>query len=113
MGQSRTATTGSNGGYSIGLLPAGSYNVRFEAAGFKAIDVPGIVVNVTETAVLNRQLEVGSQTQEITVQGEAETVQTASSTVGTVALADTITALPLTTRNYTNLLVSAPMQKSP
>ena len=103
-GQIRTVTTGPNGFYSIGLLPPGNYKVRFEGAGFKQIDVPGIGVNVTETAVLDRQLEVGSQTQEVTVQGESETVETSSSALGTVAVSTTITALPLTTRNFTNLL---------
>jgi hypothetical protein len=35
---------------------------------------------------------------------ETEAVQTASSTVGTVVSSQTMTAMPLTSRNYTNLL---------
>ena len=55
--------------------------------------------------MLDSRLDVGSQSQEITVQGEAETtVQTSDATVGTVLAGKTIADLPLTSRNYTNLL---------
>ena len=103
-GQTRTATTGPDGTYKFNLLPPGGYRVKFEAAGFKPIEVPNATVNVTETAVLDRSLEVGSQTQTVTVEGEVETIQTASSALGTVVTTRTVTELPLNTRNYTNLL---------
>jgi hypothetical protein len=83
-GQARTVTTDAAGTYKVGLLPPGSYRVKFEASGFKTVEVPSITVNVTETNVLDRRLEVGSQSQEVTVQGEVETVQTSNATVGTV-----------------------------
>jgi hypothetical protein len=102
--QARTATTGSDGSYRISLLPPGTYNVVFSANGFKAVQETGVNINVTETPVLNRSLEVGSQTEQITVAANAEAIQTASSTVGTVVGGGTAVALPLTTRNYTNLL---------
>jgi hypothetical protein len=103
-GQVRTATTGADGVYRFTLLPPGSYKVRFAAAGFKGIEVPGVKINVTETPVLDRSLEVGTQAEQVTVEANVETVQTASSTLGTVVQGQTATALPLTTRNYTNLL---------
>lgn len=62
-GQSRTATTGSDGSYSLPLLPLGIYTVKFEASGFNTESVPSITTNVSETTVLNRALAVGSQTQ--------------------------------------------------
>lgn len=103
-GQARTATTGTDGTYKIGLLPPGNYRVTFEASGFKAVEVPSATVTVTETAVLDRALEVGAQAQTVTVESAVETIQTASSALGTVATARTVTELPLSTRNYTNLL---------
>jgi len=103
-GQARTAMTGSDGTYNIGLLPPGNYRVTFETAGFKPVEVPSATVTVTETAVLDRALEVGAQEQTVTVASEVETIQTASSALGTVATARTVTELPLSTRNYTNLL---------
>jgi hypothetical protein len=103
-GQVRTATTGADGAYTMGLLPPGNYSVKFEAAGFKPVEVPSATVTVTETAVLSRTLEVGAQEQTVTVASEVETIQAASSALGTVATARTVTELPLSTRNYTNLL---------
>jgi Carboxypeptidase regulatory-like domain len=103
-GQARMATTGADGTYSIGLLQPGNYRVKFEAAGFKAVEIASATVTVTETAVLDRTLEVGAQEQTVTVASEVETIQAASSALGTVATARTVTELPLSTRNYTNLL---------
>ena len=105
--QARTTMTEADGTYKFGLLPPGKYQLRIEASGFKAVDIPNLTVSVTETAVLDRALEVGSQTQTITVNGSVEVVQTTSSALGNVAAGDTVTALPLNTRNYTNLLSMA------
>src|SRR5262249_4046331 len=93
-----------DGTYILGLLPPGNYKVRFEANGFKAIEVPSAAVTVTETAVLSRTMEVGAANQSVTVEEAVETVQTASSAMGTVADSRTITEIPLNPRNYTNLL---------
>jgi hypothetical protein len=103
-GQVRTTTTSANGSYNVGLLPPGSYRVRFDAAGFKEAEVPSATIVVTETATLNQSLQVGAQSEKVTVEGEVETVQTSNATVGTVMTSQTVTSLPLTTRNYTNLL---------
>jgi len=103
-GQVRTGTTSSDGSYRFTLLPPGTYRVKFESAGFKVSEVPSVTVTVTETAVLDQSLEVGAQTEQVTVQGEAETIQTSNATLGTVMGSQTVSGLPLTTRNYTNLI---------
>jgi len=102
--QARTTMTGAEGVYHFNLLPPGNYRVRIEASGFKPVEVPSVTVAVTETAVLDRNLEVGAQAQTVTVEGEAENIQTASSALGTVVNKRSIASLPLSTRNYTNLL---------
>jgi hypothetical protein len=103
-GAVRTDMTGADGSYRFSLLPPGNYRVRMEASGFKPLEIPSIAVAVTETAVLDRNLEVGAQNQTVTVEGEVEAIQTTSSALGTVADARTVLELPLNTRNYTNLL---------
>ena len=102
--QVRTATTGSDGSYKFSLLPPGAYNVRFTASGFKTSEVGGVAIGVTETPVLDRALEVGAQTEQVTVEANVETLQTASSTLGTTVGSRTATALPLTNRNYTQII---------
>jgi len=103
-GQVRSAMTQADGTYRFTLLPPGNYSVKIEAAGFEPLEIPSATVTVTETAVLDRALQIGAQTQTVTVQSAIETIQTTSSTLGTVATARTLTELPLNTRNFTNLL---------
>ena len=103
-GQARTTMTGVDGLYKFGLLPPGNYRVRIQAAGFKPTEFPSVTVTVTETAVLNSTLEVGTQTQSVTVEGEVQAVQTESSAMGAVVNGNTVESLPLSTRNYTNIL---------
>src|SRR5256712_5676477 len=103
-GQARTGTTGGDGVYHFSLLPPGNYRVRIESSGFKPVEVPSVTIAVTETEVLDRSLEVGAQAQTVTVEGEVENIQTASSALGTVVNTRSMEALPLSTRNFTNLL---------
>ena len=103
-GQGRTVNAREDGSFNFSLLPPGKYTVKLEAVGFKPLQVPGITIAVTETAVLNRTLDLGSQAEQITVEANVETIQTASSAVGTVVNSASVTELPLNTRNYTNLL---------
>src|SRR6266478_5058499 len=96
-GQERTATTGADGGYTIGLLPPGTYRLKFSAMGSKTAEVTSVKINVTETPVLDRKLEVGAQTEQITVTEVAETIQTSNARLGTVLGTTSVTGLPLST----------------
>ncbi len=103
-GQARNVSTSVDGTYKFGLLPPGNYSLKFEVSGFKTVEVPSVTIAVTETAVLNEVLQVGTQTQQVEVRAETEAVQTTTTTVGTVVNSQTMTQMPLTSRNYTNLL---------
>jgi Carboxypeptidase regulatory-like domain len=107
-GQTRTATTTSTGSYQISLLPPGNYSVRFDAKGFKSLDVPSITVNVTETPELDRRLEVGASSEKVTVEATTETIQTQNATNGAVVSSQEIQNLPLVTRNYTQIVDLSP-----
>jgi len=107
-GQSRSATTDPNGAYTISLLPPGNYSVKISASGFKTAEVPSVTVNVTETVALNRSLEVGSQSQQVTVESTVETIQAQNATVGGLVSGETVTDLPLSTRNYTQVIDLSP-----
>ena len=102
--QERTVKTGIDGVYRVALLSPGTYKVKIVANGFKSIEISGVQVNVTETPVLDRSLELGAQVEEVTVTENPEAIQTATSTLGSVVGAAAATSLPLNTRNYTNLL---------
>lgn len=103
-GQIRTVTTGTDGAYRFALIPPGTYSVKFTAMGFKVAEVPSVSVNVSETPVLNQNLEVGQQAESVVVNAEAAILQTADSTLGAVVSGTAITDLPLATRNFTQVL---------
>lgn len=103
-GQERSTTTGADGIYKFTLLPPGTYRIKFAVMGFKVVEVPAVRVNVTETPVLDRALELGAQAETVTVEADAAAIQTTNSTMGTVVGSSAIAGLPLTTRNYTNIL---------
>lgn len=107
-GQARTASTGADGSYRFALLPPGNYSVTFAANGFKTVTVPSVTVNVTETPVLNRKLQLGAQTQKVTVEATAQALQTQSVTNGGLVSGHEITALPLVSRNYTQVISLSP-----
>jgi len=107
-GQARTAMTDASGVYKFSLLPVGSYSVKFSASGFKTSEIPSVTINIAETAVVNQKLELGAQATEVTVQGTVETVQTQNATVGTLVGSDTVTSLPLNSRNYTQIIDLSP-----
>ncbi len=102
--QTRVVTTGGDGVYKFSLLPPGTYRVRFSATGFKTAEVSSVIVNVTETPVLDRVLEVGSQSEQVTIEAQTETLQTATSTLGNTVGTRTVTQLPLSSRNYTQII---------
>ncbi|MGH9686224.1 MAG: carboxypeptidase regulatory-like domain-containing protein [Candidatus Acidiferrales bacterium] len=107
-GQPRTAATDANGSYMLSLLPPGNYRVSFSASGFTTAEVPSITIDVTATSVLNRRLALGSQSQQVTVEANAETIQTQNATVGSLVSAETVTAIPLSTRNFTQIIDLSP-----
>jgi hypothetical protein len=70
--------------------------------------VPSVTVSITETPVLNQKLEVGAQTEQVTVESTAETVQTQNATVGALVGSKEVTDLPLSSRNYTQIIDLSP-----
>lgn len=104
----RTEVTSSSGTCTFALLPVGDYKVSISAKGFNTVEVPSVTVTVADTAILNESLQVGSQTQKVTVTTATQEIQTETSTLGTTVGSKTISALPLSTRNFTQVLSLSP-----
>jgi hypothetical protein len=102
--QNRTTLTGNDGSYKVVLLPPGKYKVKISMAGFQTAEISSVTINVTETAVLNYTLKIGMPSETVTVAANAEILQTTTSTLGTLVDGDAVVALPLTSRNYTQVL---------
>src|SRR5579871_5908803 len=103
-GQKRSTTSGADGSYRLTLLSPGIYRVSFSAAGFKSSEIDFVTLTVTETAVLDSVLEIGASTEEVTVQGQAQIFDTATAAQGTVLNSRTLASMPLTSRNFSQIL---------
>src|SRR2546426_106249 len=101
-GQSQTTMTDAKGLYAFSLLSPGTYDVEFSAQGFKTSRAMSVVVNVSEAPDLDAQLETGASEERVPCQCQFS--ETATSSSGTLVDSKTITAVPLTTRNLTQVL---------
>jgi hypothetical protein len=92
----------SAGEYNSGPLSPGDYVVRVEADGFKAVEktVTVQVGNITPGLV---NLEVGSASTVVTVEGTAVSVNTEQATIQGVVTSQQIENLPINGRNFLDL----------
>jgi Carboxypeptidase regulatory-like domain len=87
--------SGSSGGYTFSNVRLGTYEVTTEFAGFKKWQSTGVVVQINATTSLDIVLQPGQNTETVTVEGSAPTVQTDTSDVGTGVTSKQILDLPL------------------
>jgi hypothetical protein len=100
----RQVTSDASGLFTATLLPVGNYTVEVEAAGFPATKFPGVIVRITETTRMTAVVKVNSVMEVVEVQSQVEQVNTTDATTGQSLGAQTITDLPLATRNFQQLL---------
>ncbi|HZW80546.1 MAG TPA: carboxypeptidase-like regulatory domain-containing protein [Candidatus Deferrimicrobiaceae bacterium] len=100
----RQVTTDSSGLFTATLLPVGNYSVEVTASGFPVTTFPGVIVRITETTRMTATLKVNTVRQVVEVQSQVEQVNTTDATTGQSLGAQTITDLPLATRNFQQLL---------
>jgi hypothetical protein len=107
-GLHRETVTSADGSYLFTLVPPGVYNVEIAAAGFKSGTVKSFEVRITETVTLNVPLQIGATGESVTVEGGSTLVQTTAPVLGRVIDGQTLSELPLATRNYTQVLGLSP-----
>ncbi|MBI4457019.1 MAG: TonB-dependent receptor [Acidobacteria bacterium] len=100
----RTVMTGDDGHFRASLLPVGIYKVVVTLTGFAKAEAPDIKVNVAETTDVVINLKVGEITETVTVEGAAVAVQVSAPTTGRIIGPETVSQLPLSTRNFFALL---------
>ena len=103
-GQATSALSNAQGYYQVPLLPPGNYSVDASRNGFKAADFDHVTVQVTETATLNVKLQVGAVSQKVVVNSNAEQLNTTDAQLGNVVDSRFISTLPLSSRNYLQIL---------
>jgi Carboxypeptidase regulatory-like domain/TonB-dependent Receptor Plug Domain len=99
-----TRTTNDGGDYDVSELRVGQYNVEVSKAGFAQAKATDITVSVAARQRIDLTLKVGDTTTTVEVTGISLQVETDTSQRGQIMTQYQTAALPLVSRNYSDLL---------
>ena len=102
-GITRVFKTDAEGNFSFSLLPAATYTLTTQAAGFKTFKQEGITLEVGQSATQSVALTIGS-TEQIEVTSRTPLLQTDDANLGAEVSAKQVTELPLNLRNVFNFV---------
>ncbi len=105
-GLERMGTGDSQGGYSVRLLPPGTYAVTVEASGFAKAEAPAVSITVGQVAELPVSLAVATGKEVVEVSSQAELVETSRSSSTDTIGQRRIDNLPINGRNYINFALT-------
>ena len=108
LGTMSSTVTDGQGLYSFPKLPVARYDVTIQIDGFKPLRRTGIQVDADSAIQINATLELGEQSETVTVSVNAVRVDTVSTQLGEVVQSQTMTTLSLNGRSYTDLLSIQP-----
>ena len=108
VGFTRSYKSNSDGEYTAARIPLGDYTVTAEAAGFQTIKQTGITLNAGQTLRVDLRLRLGTESQEVNVQGNATTVETDTAAISGVVVGKQISELSIPSRNFVNLALLIP-----
>ncbi|HXG92038.1 MAG TPA: carboxypeptidase regulatory-like domain-containing protein [Blastocatellia bacterium] len=100
----RKTKTNDEGFYTFSSVNPGTYTVRVEASGFKVSEQKGIVLSPADTRGLDISLEVGAASETVTVQAQAEQLQTETGAKENTITAKQIDNLSIISRSSLELL---------
>ena len=102
------ATTNGSGLYTFQSVRPGRYRMEVTAAGFKVVNVTGLIINVQDHVEQNFRLQIGSVAESVTVTAGAPLVNTTDATVSTVVDRQFAENLPLNGRSFQALIQLTP-----
>ncbi len=79
--ESRTTST-SAGVYTLPYLPAGTYNIRVTAPGFRVANRENVILRVGQVMTVNVTLELGAVTEEVTVSAAPPLLEAGTAEIG-------------------------------
>lgn len=107
-GVAYNVTTTSAGDYAItGLIP-GVYTLSVSSSGFRSFSSAHNTLNVGAPVVINVQMQLGTSTESVKVEGSYERVETSNAMISDVIDQKNIQTLPLNGRNPLNLIALEP-----
>jgi hypothetical protein len=108
LGTQFTATTDGAGAYAFPNVPVGRYDLSVTLEGFKPLKRTGLAVDINSRLQEDAMLELGGQSETVTVEADLIHVETTSTQIGEVVPAEKMTTLSLNGRSFTDLLAIQP-----
>ncbi len=103
-GDKRSATSNSQGYYTVQFLNPGDFQIQVQKAGFKSAVRSGIRLQVEQIARLDFTLDLGSVAESIEVTATAPLIESETASVGQVINNKSIVEMPLNGRNAWHLV---------
>jgi hypothetical protein len=100
----RTATTNSDGTYTLSTVPTGTYAITITKAGFKAFVARDVEVSLNTEVRVDAALEVGQASQSVSVTADEALIQTDRADVHEQLSSKSLESLPQPTRIYEGLI---------
>lgn len=107
-GVSRTSQSNDSGDYAFVDIPVGTYDVKFEQAGFTSSVRKSITLEINQVLTLNMTLQIGQTRETVEVTSDAPLVDTTSTQLGAVVNDRAVSQLPLNSRDTYQLLSLQP-----
>ncbi|MGD0734878.1 MAG: TonB-dependent receptor [Terracidiphilus sp.] len=105
---SRSVITDGTGLFTVALLPPGEYRSSVKVDGFAESKLRSIPVVVSETSAIEFHLKLATVDTSVAVTADTEIASTQSSSLGRAVDEKAIEALPLSNRNFTQILSLSP-----
>ena len=103
-----TTTSNDSGLYVLPNLPPGQYELKASFTGFSNYTRTGIVLTVGQSATIDVVLKVASLGEQVTVTGEAQTIEPTRTEVSQVIDTRAIASLPISGRLFTDFALLTP-----
>ncbi|MBZ5496334.1 MAG: carboxypeptidase-like regulatory domain-containing protein [Acidobacteriia bacterium] len=107
-GAEAKAVTSENGTFSIPFLTPGTYTATVSVPNFKQAIIKEIVLVAGTPSAIRVTLEVGGSSETVTVQANAELVQSATANITATLNTTQLSSLPLSTRSAFDFLINLP-----
>ena len=104
----RTLQTTADGNYLFANVLPGRYRVDIEQSGFKRFIADNVNVLVDVASRVDATLEVGNVSETVEVRADAITLQTDSTSLGSVVAQQTVANIPVSGRTVNNLMTLVP-----
>jgi hypothetical protein len=104
----REVETDANGRYVASSIPTGEYVITVTKTGFETLKRSNVQLTAASTLQVDMAMQLGSETQSVSVTAAPPLLQSQTATVSNLVNSQQMLALPLVSRDFTDLVLLTP-----